>query len=98
MKLSQLLAITGDSSAHLESGAVTVNLFADEADYWHLSDYAVSSRAGMMLIMVPRMNPVCDCGKPGHWQGDRCGLRVFACPSCFAAHPANGWQHHYVRP
>ena len=57
MKLSQLLTLTGDSHAHLDTGAVTVNLQADEADYWHLSDYAISSRSGMMLVMVPRNNP-----------------------------------------
>lgn len=99
MKLSDILAITRDSHAQLPSGAVTVNLQADEADYWHLSDYAVSSRAGMMLVLVPRRSPVCDCGKEGFWQGERTGQRVFACASCFAAlgHQDNGWQHHFAR-
>jgi len=67
MTLKQLLDITRDHHAELETGAITVNLCADESDYWHLSDYAVSSRAGMMLVMVPRMNPVASHAQNG-WQ------------------------------
>ena len=73
MTLKKLLAITGDPHAELESGAITVNLHwsvTDDCDYWHLSDYAVSSRSGMMLVMVPRNLPVAthaDNGWKHHW-------------------------------
>ena len=67
MTLQDAIHRTGDSHARLESGAVTVNLSHDESDYWHLSDYAVSSRAGMMLVMVPRNLPVAGHAANG-WQ------------------------------
>jgi hypothetical protein len=55
-----MLSITKDSHAVLDTGAITVNLHwsvTDDRDYWHLSDYAVSSRSGMVLVMVPRNLP-----------------------------------------
>jgi hypothetical protein len=67
MNLAEMLVRTGDSHARLDTGAVTVNLTAEEADYWHLSDYAVSSRAGMMLVMVPR-NVTTDSHADNGWQ------------------------------
>ena len=70
MKLQRLLEITGNHHAILDTGAVTVNLHwsvNDDCDYWHLSDYAVSSRCGKMLVLVPRNLPAAKHAENG-WQ------------------------------
>lgn len=67
MTLQEILNITGDSHCKLASGAVTVDLQADESDYWHLSDFAVTTRSGMMLVMVPRCLPQASHADNG-WQ------------------------------
>jgi hypothetical protein len=72
VKLSELLERTNDCHCWLESGAVTVNLAnqPDDTDYWHLSDFVVSSRSGNLLVMIPRNLPVtthADNGWKHHW-------------------------------
>jgi hypothetical protein len=43
--------------ASLRAGHPVLTVQHDESDYWHLSDYAVSSRSGMLLVMIPRNLP-----------------------------------------
>jgi hypothetical protein len=70
MTLSQLLDITKDHHVTLPPGAVTVTLHSSVklySDYWHLSDYTVSSRSGPVLVLLPRNlpDPIClACNKP----------------------------------
>ena len=36
-------------------------------------------------LNAAKANPVCDCGRPGQWHGDRYAYRFFGCAECWQA-------------
>jgi hypothetical protein len=72
--LAEVLRGTRDRVQDLPSGAKCVYFYGMAlSEYWHLSDYAVSSRSsGDYLILVPRSNPnagAVQAYPAGRWTG-----------------------------